>query len=64
MKTNMRLVLAETVLLLASVFIFRSLWLLLDTLSVMHHTFVLWISLTAAIAVTIPSLRYIIRRGK
>ncbi|KKU15445.1 MAG: hypothetical protein UX23_C0001G0044 [Parcubacteria group bacterium GW2011_GWB1_45_9] len=64
MKTNRRLVLAEVVLLLASVFIFRSVWLLLDTLSVMHDAQMLWFSLTIGVAITIPSLRYIIRHSK
>lgn len=60
---NTKLVLAEVILLIASVFIFRSLWLLLDTQPLMHQPGVLWISLAIALAVTIPSLRYIIKRS-
>jgi hypothetical protein len=60
----MKLVLAEIILLLASVFIFRSLWLLLDTLPVMHNELVLWFSLTFGIGVAIPSLRYILKKSK
>ncbi len=58
-----RLLIAEVTLLLASVFIFRSLWLLLDSQPFMHEPVALWISLILALAVTIPALRYIIRHG-
>jgi hypothetical protein len=60
---NRKLLFSEVVLLLASVFIFRSLWLLLDTIPVMHRTEVLAASLALGIIFTIPALRYIIKNG-
>jgi len=53
--------LAEIILIVASVFIFRGLWLLLDTFPVMHERWTLWLSLIIGILVTIPAIRYVIR---
>lgn len=61
---NKKVIIAETLLILASVLIFRSLWLLLDGISIMHGNSALWVSLVAGLAVAIPSIRYIIRNGR
>lgn len=58
---NRRLLISEIVLLIASVFVFRSLWLLLDTFSFMHKPIVLVVSLALGILFTIPAYRYIIK---
>ena len=63
-RVNTRLLIAEVVLLLASVLVFRSLWLLIDTLPVMHEEWVLWLSLLFAIVITIPAMRYLIRHSR
>jgi len=63
-KINKGLVLAEIILLLASVFIFRGLWLLLDSFEIMYNNLALWVSLLVGIAVAIPALRYIIKYNK
>lgn len=60
-RIRTRLVLAEVVLIIASVFIFRGLWLILDIYSVMHEKWALWLSLLIGIAVTIPAVRYVIK---
>jgi len=61
---NKKLVFTEIILLLASVFVFRSAWLLIDTLNVMHEPWVLFVSLIAGLAVAIFCLNYIIRLRK
>jgi hypothetical protein len=61
---NKQLLLAEITLLLASVFIFRSVWLLTDRFEVMHKPTALLISLVISLVVTIPALRYIIRHNE
>ncbi len=60
---NRKLLISEIVLLIASVFVFRSLWLLLDTFSFMHKPEILIISLILGILFTIPAYRYIIKNG-
>lgn len=57
------LLIAEVILLVASVFIFRSMWMILDSVPFMHEPVVLWASLILAFVVTIPALRYVIRHG-
>lgn len=58
-----KLLIIEVVLLLASVFIFRSTWLILDSMSFMHEPWALWTSLIIALGITVPALRYVIRHG-
>lgn len=60
----MKLVVAEIVLILASVFIFRGLWMLLDGFAFMHEPLALWLSLLLGIMASIPALRYIIQQNK
>ncbi|MBP9715193.1 MAG: hypothetical protein KBD52_01765 [Candidatus Pacebacteria bacterium] len=60
---NRKLLISEIVLLIASVFVFRSLWLLLDTFSFMHKPGILLVSLILGILFTIPAYRYIIKNG-
>jgi len=63
MKTK-KLLLSELVLLIASVFVFRSVWLLIDTIPAMHQSPALWASLIISIIVIIPALRYVTRYGR
>lgn len=58
------LILSEVVLLISSVFIFRSLWTLLDRVDFMYSLSGLWVSLILGTVFTIISLRYIIKSGK
>ena len=60
---NKRLLIAEVVLLLASVFVFRSLWHLLDMYSFTNRPLVLILTLAFGMALTIPAYRYIIKNG-
>lgn len=59
-----KLLLSEIILLIASVFIFRSIWLLADMIPVMHESSALWASLIISIVVVIPALHYVIRYGR
>ena len=61
-RTKRKLLVAEIVLLIASVLIFRGLWMLLDMVSFMHGAPALAISLFLGIAVAIPAMRYIINK--
>ncbi|OGZ09250.1 MAG: hypothetical protein A3D67_01240 [Candidatus Lloydbacteria bacterium RIFCSPHIGHO2_02_FULL_51_22] len=58
-----KLVVAEVSLIVASVFIFRGLWTLLDRASFMNGDTALWASIVIGIAASIPALRYIIRNS-
>lgn len=60
-KKNQKLILAEIALIVASVFIFRGLWLFLDSVEFMNNSQALLISIVAGIVVSIPALRYIIK---
>ena len=62
-RIRTKLLFAEIVLIIASVFIFRGLWLLLDLYPVMHEEWVLVLSLIVGIVLTIPAMRYILRYG-
>lgn len=62
-KKNQKLILAEIALIVASVFIFRGLWLFLDSVKFMNNTQALLISIVVGIIVSIPALRYIIRNS-
>ena len=60
---NKKLVLiAELALVLASVFVFRGLWLLLDKIAFMHEPPALWLSLIFGSIVTVWSVRCISKR--
>jgi hypothetical protein len=62
---NRRLLLFwECVLLIASVFVFRGLWLLLDSLEFMHQPAGLWLSLILGSAVTVWAIHCITRHEK
>ncbi len=59
---NKKLVLiSELALVIASVFVFRGLWLLLDLLAFMHTPLALWLSLIVGTAVTVWALRCIMK---
>jgi hypothetical protein len=61
--TNKRLLLiAELALVIAGVFVFRSLWMLLDLLDFMHTPLALGLSLIAGSAVTAWALHCILKR--
>lgn len=59
-----RLLLAEIVLIIASVFIFRGLWTLLDMVPFMYSVLALWLSLGVGVILSIISLRYLIKHSK
>ncbi len=56
-----KIIFAEIILLLASVFIFRSLWILLDKIPFMHNNLILVFSFIFAIIIIIVSFHYIIK---
>ena len=57
--------LAEAVLVVAGVFVFRGMWMLLDKFEVMHHPLALWISMLLGLAATVWALDYLIKlKGK
>lgn len=62
-KKNRNLLIAEIILIVASVLIFRSMWLLLDKVSFASRPDALVFGLVFGVAVTIPALRYVIRQG-
>lgn len=60
---NKKLVLiSELALVIAGVFVFRGLWMLLDSLAFMHTPLALWLSLIVGTAVTIWALRCLIKQ--
>lgn len=61
---NKKLVVSEIILLLASVFVFRSMWLLIDNHPIMHGTSALLISLVIGLAVAVFCINYIILQRK
>lgn len=62
-KKLVKLVLtAELALVLASVFVFRGLWMLLDSVEFMHAPLALWLSLILGSAVTIWALRCLMKQ--
>ena len=64
MDKTKKLLTVEIIFLLFSVLIFRSLWLLIDRVPLMHKSLALWISLIISVAVAIAALRYLIKYGK
>jgi len=61
---NKTLVLSEVALIGASVLIFRSLWLLLDKISIMNETRMLWLTLFLGGIITFLALSWIAKQGK
>ncbi len=61
---NKMLVLWEMVLIIASVLIFRSLWLLLDQIPIMNETRMLWLTLFLGGIITALALNWIAKQGK
>lgn len=55
-------VIAELALVLASVFVFRGLWMLLDSVEFMHAPPALWLSLVLGSAVTVWALRCLMKQ--
>jgi hypothetical protein len=62
-RINTKLLFAEICLLIASVLIFRSLWLLLDRVPFFQETLALVLMFGLGLAITIPAMRYIIKKG-
>ena len=61
---NKTLVFSEVALIVASVLIFRSLWLLLDKISIMNETWMLWLTLFLGGIITFLALSWIAKQGK
>lgn len=61
---NKTLVFSEVALIVASVLIFRSLWLLLDKISIMNETQMLWLTLLLGGIITFLALTWIAKQGK
>ncbi|MBE0545534.1 MAG: hypothetical protein IH623_29710 [Verrucomicrobia bacterium] len=60
---NKKLVLlAELALVLAGVFVFRGLWMLLDLMDFMHTPPALWLSLMLGTAITVWALRCLMKQ--
>lgn len=60
---NTRLVLlSELALVIAGVFVFRGLWMLLDLVDFMHTPLALWLSLLLGMAVTVWALRCLMKQ--
>lgn len=55
--------LAEISLIISSVLIFRSLWLLMDMVSFFRHTAILAALLVIGIATSVPAMHYLIKKG-
>lgn len=60
-KLHKKLLTSEVILIIASVFIFRSAWHLLDKLSFFNDTTVLFITLFLGFIIAIPAWRNIIK---
>lgn len=61
---NRMLVTWEVAVLIASVFVFRSLWLLLDQLPLMKKTGMLWLTLLSGGIIAALALSRIAKQGK
>ena len=60
---NKKLVLlAELALVIAGVFVFRGLWMLLDLVDFMHTPLALWLSLLLGTAITVWALRCLMKQ--
>jgi hypothetical protein len=60
---NKILLLWELALVLAGVFVFRGLWMLLDSLECMHTPTALWLSLIFGSAITVLAIHCIAKHG-
>lgn len=63
MKTTM-LVTSEVAVLIASVLVFRSLWLLFDRVPIMNETGMLWLTLFSGGIIAVLALSWIAKQGK
>ncbi len=63
MKTTM-LVTSEVAVLIASVLVFRSLWLLFDRVPIMNETGMLWMTLFSGGIIAVLALSWIAKQGK
>ena len=61
---NKMLVTSEVAVLIASVLVFRSLWLLLDQQPIMKETGMLWLTLFLGGIITVLALSWIAKQGK
>jgi hypothetical protein len=60
---NKKLVLlAELALVIAGVFVFRGLWMLLDLVDFMHTPLALWLSLLLGTVITVWALRCLMKQ--
>ena len=60
---NKKLVLlSELALVIAGVFVFRGLWMLLDLVDFMHTPLALWLSLLLGTAITVWALRCLMKQ--
>jgi hypothetical protein len=59
-----KLIIAEIILILASVLIFRGLWGLLDSIYFMNSEFALIFSFVVGIILSVPVMDYVIRHYK
>ncbi len=64
MKKRIPILLAELALVVASVFLFRGLWTLLDKAPVMNEPLALWLSLVGGCVVTVWMLNVLLTRKK
>jgi len=53
--------LAEVVLVVAGVFVFRGMWMLLDQFEIMHEPLALWLSILLGLFATVWALGYLIK---
>lgn len=63
-KQTKHILLAELVLILAGVFVFRGFWMLLDLFPAMHNPLALWLSLVCGTAASLWALHVIMRDQK
>jgi hypothetical protein len=61
---KVKIIMAEMLLLLSSVFVFRGLWAILDSIPLMNKPIMLWLSLFVGVIGTVYGLSYIIKHGK
>lgn len=64
MNRKQLMLISELALVIAGVFVFRSLWMLLDAVAFMHTPLALWSSLMVGSAVTVWAWRCIIKQER
>ena len=62
MQNKKLVLLSELALVIAGVFVFRGLWMLLDLVDFMHTPLALWLSLLLGTAITIWALRCLMKQ--